>query len=227
MYEIKKILSGLRILYAEDNEQLRDSISKTLNIIFKEVVIAKNGKEALECFSNNKFDIVLLDYIMPIANGNYVCNQIRKIDKNIPIIIASGYTEKEKLLEAIDLNIIKYIEKPIKFDVLQEAFIKSVYKLQEINRLHVDLGENVKYDYIRKIIIKPENLEVTLTRQEIQLLELFIKNKTYLLTKDVILEKIFQNYVEENTIRNLIYRLRKKLSPKTLEMVKDLGYILH
>lgn len=227
MNDYKKILANLRILYAEDNEKVRNSITKTLNIIFKDVVVAKNGKEALDFFAKEKFDIILLDYIMPLADGSYVSNQIRKIDKDIPIIIASGHTDKEKLLEAIDLNVIKYIEKPIKFNTLEEAFHKSINKLEELNRLHVDLGENVRYDYIRKLIINPDEIEIKLTKQEIQLVELFIKNRTYLVSKDIILETLFNKFVEENTIRNLIYRLRKKLAPKLIETVKDLGYILH
>jgi DNA-binding response OmpR family regulator len=227
MNDYNKILSNLKILYAEDNEQVRKSMTKTLNIIFKKVLVAKNGQEALNYYLNEKVDIVLLDYIMPILDGSNVSHEIRKIDKDIPIIIASGYIDKDKLLEAIDLSVIKYIEKPIKFETLNEAFIKSVIKLQVLNRLHVNLGEFIKYDCIKKVIINAQNLEIKLTKQEIQLIELFIQNKSYLVSKDMIRESVFDQYVEENTIRNLIYRIRKKLSPKKVETVKDLGYIMH
>jgi len=227
MVDYTKILSNLRILYAEDNEKVRESISKTLKIVFKDVIIAKNGKEVLDCFQKEDVDIILIDYIMPMINGGDVAKEIRKIDSSIPIIIASGHTEKEKLMEAIDLNIIKYIEKPIKYDILQEALNKSVDKLQLLNRLHVNLGNEVKYDFIRKVILNPANEQVKLTKQEIQLMEIFIKNRTYLVSKQLIIDSLFDEYVEENTVRNLIYRMRKKISPKKIETVKDLGYIMN
>lgn len=227
MIDQKKILSNLTILYAEDNIIVRDLITKILKIIFKNVIVAKNGEEAIALYNQEKIDIILLDYIMPIVDGCHVANEIRKVDEDIPIIIASGHTDEEKLLKAIDLNIIKYIKKPINFNDLDDALYKSVVKLKKLNRLYVNLGESVKYDSINKIIINPQNLEIKLTKQEIKLIELLIKNKNSLVSKDLIIENLFDKDAEDNTVRNLIYRTRKKISPKKIETIKDLGYIMH
>ncbi|XPV68644.1 MAG: response regulator transcription factor [Halarcobacter sp.] len=224
MNDYVKMSNNLRILYADNNLYIRNDITKILNMFFKEVIIARDGIEALEYFKKVKIDIVLADCIIPMVSGECFISEIRKIDKEIPIIITSSNFDKEKLIKAIDLQVIKYIEKPVNLDLLKEAISKSIDKLQLLNRLQVDLGDKVQYDYIRKVIINPNNLEIKLTKQEISLLELFIKNKTNIVYKHMIIEDIFNSHVEENTIRNLIYRIRKKLSPKTIETVKDLGY---
>ncbi len=116
------VLKSLSILYAEDDLVIQNSISRILKMFFKEVHIANDGNEALEIYQNNKIDVMMLDYVMPNLDGYQTAKFIREINKKIPIIIVSAYTDKEKLLNAIELNLIKYLEKPILHDDLINVF---------------------------------------------------------------------------------------------------------
>lgn len=226
MKTIKNILKSLNILYAEDNKEIRESVENTLKMIFANVYSAVDGVEALKIYEENPINIILLDYVMPSIDGYEVAKEIRKHDKKIPIIILSGHTNKEKLMNGIEVGLVKYIEKPLKYSELLETLQKVVIILEENNLLKIKLDEDTQYDYISKIIIQGEN-KINLTRQDIDLLELLLKNKSKLVTKNQIIEFVFKNQtIEDNTLRNVIYRLRKKINLNIIITVKDLGYMI-
>ena len=212
MKTIKNILKSLNILYAEDNKEIRESVENTLKMIFANVYSAVDGVEALKIYEENPINIILLDYVMPSIDGYEVAKEIRKHDKKIPIIILSGHTNKEKLMNGIEVGLVKYIEKPLKYSELLETLQKVVIILEENNLLKIKLDEDTQYDYISKIIIQGEN-KINLTRQDIDLLELLLKNKSKLVTKNQIIEFVFKNQtIVDNTLLNVIYRLRKKIN---------------
>ena len=95
------VFKSLSILYAEDDLIIRESITRILNMFFKNVFVASDGNEALELYQNNKIDVLMLDYVMPNLDGYQTAKIIRELNKKIPIIIVSAYTDKEKLLNDI------------------------------------------------------------------------------------------------------------------------------
>jgi len=224
--ELAQVLKELNILYAEDNEDIQASTRKTLELIFGNVYVANDGLEALDIYNSNTIHMVLFDYVMPNMNGYEAAHQIRLMNKKIPIIIASGYSDKDKLLSAIDLGVIKYIEKPLKYDELVNTLKLAVEILRENNMLSVQLDEQIHYDLINKTISKNGEL-VRLTKQESDFLELLINNKSKLVSKELINDYVFASeYVDPNTMRNVLYRLRKKLDSDIVVTIKDLGYMI-
>lgn len=221
-----QILKSLNILYAEDSRTIRESISITLKMFFGNVFVASDGAEALEVFNKNKIDVVMLDYVMPKLDGHDVAKKIRKLNKKIPIVIASAYTDKEKLLKAIELNLVKYIEKPILHEDLINIFGIIVDILNENNMLLVHIDNYTVYDSISKKIILEDKTEHQLTKNEVSFLELLLSKPNQLFTKEVIEECVFQSYVDENTLRNMVYRLRKKLNSNAIVTIKDFGYLI-
>jgi DNA-binding response OmpR family regulator len=221
-----QILKSLNILYAEDSRTIRESISITLKMFFGNVFVASDGAEALEVFNKNKIDVVMLDYVMPKLDGHDVAKKIRKLNKKIPIVIASAYTDKEKLLKAIELNLVKYIEKPILHEDLINIFGIIVDILNENNMLLVHIDNYTVYDSISKKIILEDKTEHQLTKNEVSFLELLLSKPNQLFTKEVIEECVFQSYVDENTLRNMVYRLRKKLNSNSIVTIKDFGYLI-
>lgn len=221
-----QILENLNILYAEDDLHIRENLIPTLDMIFGNVYAASNGSEALKIYHQKKIDVVLLDYVMPFMSGYDVAKEIRSCDKYIPIIISSAFTDKEKLLNAIELNLVKYLEKPILYDDLKKVFLSTIASLQENNRLNVKLDDNLSYSYVTKIVTSVDGKEMQLTKNEIYFLELLLTKRTQLFTKEVIENEIFQEAVDENTMRNLVYRLRKKLGTEAIVTIKDLGYLV-
>lgn len=226
MNELAQVLKELSILYAEDNEDIQASTRKTLELIFGNVYVANDGLEALDIYNSNTIHMVLFDYVMPNMNGYEAAHQIRLDNKRIPIIIASGYSDKDKLLSAIDLGVIKYIEKPLKYDELVNTLKLAVEILRENNMLSVQLDEQIHYNLINKTIFK-NGEPVRLTKQESDFLELLIDNKSKLVSKELINDYVFASeYVDPNTMRNVLYRLRKKLDSDIVVTIKDLGYMI-
>ncbi len=221
-----QILENLNILYAEDDPHIRENLVPTLSMIFGNVYAASDGTEALKIYHQKKIDVVLLDYVMPFMSGYDVAKEIRNNDKYIPIIISSAFTDKEKLLNAIELNLVKYLEKPIIYDDLKKVFLSTITSLQENNRLNVKLDDNLSYSYVTKIVTSVDGKEMQLTKNEIYFLELLLTKRTQLFTKAVIENEIFKEAIDENTMRNLVYRLRKKLGTEAIVTIKDLGYLM-
>ena len=219
------VLKSLSILYAEDDLVIQNSISRILKMFFKEVHIANDGNEALEIYQNNKIDVMMLDYVMPNLDGYQTAKFIREINKKIPIIIVSAYTDKEKLLNAIELNLIKYLEKPILHDDLINVFNSVISSLEENNLLFAKLDESCNYSFVTKNIIK-DNIEISLTKNEVSFIELLLDKPNQLISKEVIEDKVFKESTDENTIRNMVYRLRKKLDTQSIVTLKDFGYLL-
>ena len=225
MFKNLTILKSLTVLYAEDDLVIQDSISRILKMFFKDVVIANDGKEAIENYNNKKIDILILDYVMPNLNGYETAKIIREKDKKIPILITSAYTDKEKLLNAIELNLIKYIEKPILYDDLIKVFENIIKYMKENNLLQIKLDKNIYYSFVDKNIIK-NGKKITLTKNEVLFLELLLEKLNHLISKNIIENSVFKASVDENTLRNMVYRLRKKIDTDTIATIKDLGYII-
>lgn len=222
MFKNLTILKSLTVLYAEDDLVIQDSISRILKMFFKDVVIANDGKEAIENYNNKKIDILILDYVMPNLNGYETAKIVRKKDKKIPILITSAYTDKEKLLNAIELNLIKYIEKPILYDDLIKVFENIIKYMEENNLLQIKLDENIYYSFVDKNIIK-NGEKITLTKNEVLFLELLLEKPNHLISKNIIENSVFKASVDENTLRNMVYRLRKKLIQILLLQLKIWG----
>ena len=219
------VLKSLTILYAEDDEIIRESITRILKMFFKEVFVANDGNEALEIYQKQKIDVIMFDYVMPNLDGYQTAKIIREINKKIPIILVSAYTDKEKLLNAIELNLIKYLEKPILHENLVNVFNSVIKSLEENNLLFSKLDENCYYSFVTKKIIKNDE-EIILTKNEVLFIELLLDKPNQLISKEVIENRVFKETVDENTLRNMVYRLRKKIDSEIILTIRDLGYLI-
>jgi DNA-binding response OmpR family regulator len=225
MQPTMEILKSLNVLYAEDDELTRKNTFKTLSLFVGTIFEAQNGADALKLFRSENIHIVILDFVMPSIDGYTVALEIRKIDADIPIIITSSFTEKEKLLSVIGFNLVSYLEKPIHFNDLMESLGQSVERLQLNGKLKIALSPEVAYDSISKQLIT-NGSEEPLTKNEYQFLEILLAKRSMLVTTRDIEERIYEGGVAPNTLRNMVYRLRKKLPGELIVTVKEIGYML-
>ena len=151
------ILKNITILYAEDEKDLREVTHQILKGFTKKQYVVQNGQEGLELFKahENEIDLIITDVNMPVMNGLDMVKEIKKININIPIIVATAFSNKEYLLEAIDIGIDKYVLKPIDiakllqvmsqsliYHELKDLYTDTLTNLPNRNKLKKDLSEN-------------------------------------------------------------------------------------
>ena len=123
-----ELIKTLKVLYVEDEVVLRDTTCNSLKSILKEIVVADNGKEGLEKFKNDKFDLVISDLAMPIMGGSEMIEKIREIDKNIPIIVTTAYgSQNEEVSSLGKIGMSDYVMKPV--DIMK--LVQTIDKIME------------------------------------------------------------------------------------------------
>ncbi|RXJ90352.1 diguanylate cyclase [Arcobacter sp. CECT 8983] len=139
MIENVSILKNITILYAEDEAALREITLNILKGFTKKQLVAENGAQGLELFKEHEseIDIIITDVNMPIMNGLEMIREIKKINPNIPIIVATAFSNTEYLLEAIDIGVDKYVLKPIDMKKLLQLMSQSLL-YHELKDLYVD-----------------------------------------------------------------------------------------
>lgn len=142
-----KQLQHISILYVEDDEIVRVQTEKILGKLFKKVYIGVDGQEGLSLYKKNveNIDIIVTDINMPKVNGFDMINEIHEITKSIPTIVTSAHSDSSNLMKAIDINIDKYITKPIQIKELTVTIVELVAKYKRINNI-----ENLAKDLVYK-----------------------------------------------------------------------------
>jgi len=146
--DISKMMSIVP-LYVEDDEDLKNEMMISLKRRFKKVLSASNGREGLELFKEHRPDVVISDIKMPIMDGIEMSRQIKKIEKDVPIIFTTAFSEVPYLLEAIKIGVSRYVQKPLKIkDLIETIYDVVLPKIQkeEIKELRSDL--EASYGYI-------------------------------------------------------------------------------
>ncbi|RXJ86115.1 EAL domain-containing protein [Arcobacter sp. CECT 8985] len=133
------ILKNITILYAEDEESLREITLNILKGFTKKQYVAEDGKEGLELFKKNEdeIDLIITDVNMPHMNGLEMIKHIKEINPNIPIIVATAFSNTEYLLEAINIGVDKYVLKPIDMKKLLQTMSQSLL-YHELKDLYID-----------------------------------------------------------------------------------------
>lgn len=213
---------SMSVLYVEDDDIDRENMSKTLSYFFGRVLIASNGLEALSILKNTQPDVLITDYVMPHLNGYELICEAKKIHQNLIIFITSSYTDQEKLLQCIPLGLADYLVKPISYKQLLDALNKALQKNSEATAM---LGQKTTYHkYLKSLFV--EGIAVGLTQKEIKLVEFLLTNRGQVLSKNALMLYLYGEIVDENILKNLIYRLRKKSQENVLQTIKNVGYLL-
>jgi len=223
---IKDTLKNFTILYAEDDEIVLQNAVEYLQRISKEVFQAKDGKEAIKVWQEKKPDIIITDINMPKLNGIDMASYIRAHDKDVQIIIATAHSDTHYLLRAVELQLVKYIIKPITKEKLLEALEQSISRIKNNTKFHIYFSKDIYYDMYDKVIIN-KNKTIKLTKNEILFLDLLSNNKRVLNYEEI--EDAIWAYegMSQDAIRSLVKGIRKKLPENTIENISGVGYKLN
>lgn len=150
MNQNNKELLDLNVLYAEDEEIIREPFVEMLKRRVKSVTAVKNGKEALEQYYTNHFDLIITDIRMPVMTGLELAAEIRRTNMYIPIIVTTAYEFRDFLIRAIEVGINKYLVKPIQKESVTLA-LEEMMTLVQFQRKLSDHHELID------LIIRGEN----------------------------------------------------------------------
>lgn len=219
------------ILIVEDDRVLNRGVSFALKKEGYEIISAYSLEEAKNVIIKNDINFLLLDINLPDGSGLDLCEQISDI-MDFPIVFFTANDTEEDMIKGFERGCDDYISKPFSMDILKLK-INAILKRSHTEDKNEFKYKDLRIDYdSRKVYVRNE--EVNLTVTEYKLLELLCKNKNKAVTKELILEKLWDcngNYVDENAISVNIRRLRKKIEvdPKNPEYIITLfgiGYIL-
>jgi DNA-binding response OmpR family regulator len=223
--DIKEILKTTNLLLVEDDERIMEKFSRLLSIYVNKIYHASNGKKALALFKKHRPSFIITDIEMPIVNGLEFVEILRKQNEQIPVIVTSAYSNKEYLFSAIKLQLIDYLVKPINYNELLIALEKVALSLKKSEFLNaVKISEGIVYIPNDKTI-SVDGVNIILTIKETELLELLISNRGNTVTKSMIEEKLFIfKEMSDSGLKNMVYKLRKKIGKDIILSVGRLGY---
>ena len=222
----EEMLKELRILYVEDEEDVRRNAVEYLSRISKEVLQASNGKEAIKVWADEKPDIIITDISMPVLNGLDMARYIRSKDKDVQIIVATAYTDTDYLMQAVELNLVKYLVKPITKEKLLTALQQSIQKSQDLNKFSIPLSEECEYNAFTQSITCDDK-KVKLTKNELLLMDLLAHHTNRPLSYTEIEDAVWPyEGMSSDALRSLIRGLRKKLPDEAIENTSGVGYQL-
>ncbi|AXX95794.1 response regulator transcription factor [Arcobacter ellisii] len=221
---LKNSYKNIKILYVEDDEIARENGVEYLQNFFETIYEASDAIVALQLYEKYKPDIIITDIQMPKLNGLEFVKKIRQKDKKTQIIIITAFCDKNYLLKAIELQLVKYLIKPVKEKEFEEALFLCVNSLQEDNSNIVKLENEIYFDTFNKNLVIKDEI-VKLRAKEILFLELLIKNKNRYVTYEEIENYVWRESVmTKDALKTLVKNLKTKIPKDLILNLTNSGY---
>ena len=191
---------------------------------------ARTVKEALSLYPRNQYELLLLDVTLPDGTGFDICKEVRN-SSTVPIIFLTASDQEISIVRGLDMGGDDYITKPFKLNELLSRIKALLRRSTQFSGTEVLEANGIKIDTVERLVWKNgELLELTLV--EYKLLCLFLQNPNHLLSREMILDRMWDgngNYVDDNTLSVYIRRLRSKIeenpnAPKYLLTERGFGY---
>ena len=216
----------LKILVVEDDENIRKLTSKNLSNNGFSIIECKNGQEAIDIFQNQHFDLIITDIMMPKIDGNELSLEIRKINKDIPIIMLTAlesFNDKEKgFVSGADDYMVKPVD--MKELILRVKALLRRYKIFSENK--IEMNSIVLYSNTNTVKVNEENIE--LTKKEFLLLFKLLSNFNIIFTREQLMNEIwgYDSLSDDRTVDTHIKKLRERITCDDFEIitVRGLGY---
>ena len=208
------IYENSRILLVEDEETLAIGLEYNLKEEGYNVKWARNGREAIEFYESEKFDLVILDIMLPYLDGFEIAERIRSSDPKLPILMLTARTEKADMVKGLEKGVDDYVTKPFHLDELllrvkgmlkRKSWYKTAAEKQPVYRF----GNNeINFENLKCM---SGSKEITLTQLEAMVLKYFVEKEGKIITRKELLENIWHLNpdIETRTVDIFIARLRK------------------
>lgn len=220
-----------RILFVEDDSDIREIVAHGLKNAGFEVVAEGDGRQALVWFRREPFDVVILDIMLPSLNGLEICRRIRT-DSPVPIVMLTARTDTTDVIAGLEAGADDYVTKPFEIDELiarLRAVLRRTKRLEGVD--YVDVGD-LRIDQGAFKAFR-NGAEVNLTTTEFKLINEFARSAGRVMSREVLLETVWgYEYLGDSRIVDMaVKRLRSKIeddpsNPRLIQTVRGVGYRL-
>lgn len=218
----------MRILVIEDDKNMALSLKEGLKSFFI-VETAPAGERGEYQLQVNKFDLVIIDWALPDTDGPTLCEKIRKSGQTIPILMLTGHSEVEKKVKALDAGADDYLTKPFRFEELL-ARVRALLRRQSSKLTPSTIAiDDLIFD-LNKRVVKRKNETIALRKKELYLLEYLMLNNGRVITREMILDHIWDSNNESLTnivdvhIKYLRDKIDRPYKKKLIKTVHGMGY---
>ncbi|PEX94044.1 response regulator transcription factor [Bacillus cereus] len=210
----------MKVLIADDEQDMLRILKAYFEKEGFEVLLAKDGEEALQIFYDEKIDLAILDWMMPVYNGITVCQEMKK-NSSIKVLMLTAKSDCEDELAALQSGADEYVKKPFHPGVLLTRAKKLV---QHDDVIQI---QDVQINFAKNKVFK-DNKELDITKTELELIKCFLHHKGMILTRKKLLDIVwgFDYFGEERTVDTHVRRLRKKIGENIIKTHRGLGYSL-
>ncbi|NNN18681.1 MAG: response regulator transcription factor [Acidimicrobiaceae bacterium] len=220
----------MRVLVIEDEVRLGDALKRGLEAEGFAVDVIQNGTEGLWMATENPYDLILLDIMLPGTNGFKICGTLREREVWTPILMLTAKDGELDEAESLDTGADDFLSKPFSFTVLL-ARMRALLRRGVTERPVVLSAGNLHLDPASHSVTR-DDIGIILTSREFSLLELLMRRKGEVLTKKVILEHVWDYDFEgdSNIVEVYIGYLRKKIDApfdkRAIRTIRGVGYLL-
>lgn len=218
-----KLLKNLKLLIVDDEKDTLEFYKATLENFFAQVFVAENGIDALDIFSKTPPDILFVDYEMPKLNGYELIQKIRLQNKDIPITIISGYENPKIMQKCIPLNISGYLFKPLKYSELVEHLNYLEKQYSNTNLAKHTVHKDVSVCFSTMEVFSFDKVHA-LSQLECNFLKILVENRGSVVSFNSFYSLLDDKHIDAVSIKNLVYRIRKKYAIANIENIKGFGY---
>lgn len=225
-----------RILVVEDEAAIRDGLADVLVYHGYDVDAAGDGREGLRKALSGQYDLLLLDVMLPGCDGFSICDEVRKVDRDLSIIMLTAKTSDEDIVNGLSLGADDYVAKPFSIAQLLSR-VKAVLRRSRTAATaatHIVLAGDVEID-VRNLAGRRGTEPLTFTRREMEILEYLQRNTDRPVSRDELLTRVWgydrSAEIETRTVDIHVAKLRRKIEidakePRSLITVRGAGYRL-
>jgi two-component system response regulator ArlR len=217
----------MKILIVEDEKGITDFLKQGLEEEGYSIDVAFNGADGLQMSTTAKYDLILLDWMLPKMSGLEVCKAIRTDNKTVPILFLTAKDTIQETIEGLKAGANDYIKKPFSFEELLERI--KIHFRTKIDDDELKLN-NIRIIQSKRQVFKDKQ-EVVFTQREFELLVYLIKNKGNICTRTQIIEDVWDIHFDYDTgvIDVFMNAIRKKLNlnkdEESIKTIRGVGYI--
>ena len=222
--------STYKLLYLEDEHEVRKNYSEYLSRYFHTIYEADNAKDALKIYQKKAPDILIIDIHLPGISGLEFLKTIRESDHTTKAIMLTAHSDVETLLKSTELKLTKYLVKPVSRADLKDALFLAEEEIEnytiQANKI-IKMKDNYYWDQENKKLLSQKQEQI-LTNKEIELLTLLISNTNKTFSHEDIIYELWYDAEEpkESALKTLIKGLRKKLPEGSIKNTFGVGYKL-